>query len=214
MTTNTTTYWDRFYSEKSFSEIDSPSQFALVVARDIDSSLVVDIGAGSGRDSIYFANKGHSVIAIDGSVSALGSISRRSLYFKMNKNLFETNFSSQDHVDELFTRISEHQVDGELVILYSRFFLHAISSEAEVFLLEFMSKFAVGTKVMFEFRLLEVDFVYTFGEHFRRRIDLIDFLPKCESIGYNTNLVAISREFAVYGNEKPLVARYEAIKIV
>jgi SAM-dependent methyltransferase len=55
-----------------------PSALAKKVARELrDHSSVLDIGAGQGKDSIFFASLGHKVTAVEGSVTATDTMRKR-----------------------------------------------------------------------------------------------------------------------------------------
>lgn len=57
---------------------ETPSEFGQVVARRLaPGSLVVDLGAGRGRDALHFARRGHEVRAYDFSRPAVQQVRRR-----------------------------------------------------------------------------------------------------------------------------------------
>jgi len=55
-----------------------PSSLAKKAAKELtDRAVILDVGAGEGRDSIFFANLGHEVVAVESSVSATETMKRR-----------------------------------------------------------------------------------------------------------------------------------------
>ena len=59
------TYWEKFYSKQN-AEL-RPSLFAVYVNELFNNNKkkIIELGCGNGRDSIFFANNQHDVLAID-----------------------------------------------------------------------------------------------------------------------------------------------------
>ena len=66
-------HWAVFYKTQAHqSKYNIPSQFSAFIAQEVDPSyLMIDIGCGNGRDSIFFAQHGFQVVAIDASENGL-----------------------------------------------------------------------------------------------------------------------------------------------
>lgn len=60
-------HWHEFYRSPLAEQVDTePSLFAHWVAEQVEAdSTIVDVGAGNGRDAVWFAERGHTVIALD-----------------------------------------------------------------------------------------------------------------------------------------------------
>ena len=75
-------YWDYFYKKinKEAWKIMPPSQFAAFCCSEIlnkNIKHVVDIASGDGRDSIFFAQQGLKVFALEKSVQAIDLLKKR-----------------------------------------------------------------------------------------------------------------------------------------
>ena len=118
-------YWDKFYSGVDL-KLKIPSQFAAFVAMEyLDKvNTILDIGCGNGRDSVFFSSLGFRVIGIDASKKALEQIKKNSF---LNAKFFVGDISDKTLRDILEKNISS---EGKNLI-YSRFFLHAISDKIE-----------------------------------------------------------------------------------
>ena len=77
---NKNEYWDSYYSEQNISKLMfTPSQFAVFCIHEVleaGISDVVEIAAGSGRDTIFFAQHGMRVLALDKSKEAVNLLNR------------------------------------------------------------------------------------------------------------------------------------------
>ena len=63
-------YWNTYYNKKL--ELDYPSNFARDIVKNLKKgSVLIDLGCGNGRDSLFFAENGLNVIAIDMSEAAI-----------------------------------------------------------------------------------------------------------------------------------------------
>ena len=78
MTETTAEYWNRYYGARDISGCPNiPSQFAAFVALEVGAdSTIVDVGCGSGRDSLFFANAGFNVLGVDASSAAVSLCQR------------------------------------------------------------------------------------------------------------------------------------------
>ena len=65
-------YWNQYYFAPRDFKIQAPSQFAAFVASEYTSHrLMVDVGCGNGRDTLFFAQLGYETLGIDGSSTAI-----------------------------------------------------------------------------------------------------------------------------------------------
>ncbi len=201
-------YWDRFYTNHARR---IPSQFAAFVASELKQPhLIIDIGCGNGRDSFFFAQCGHASLGLDGSATvievnqqAIDTSRERSIAFQqfvVGENLLDTVLTSK------FAR--EHK---ELpILLYSRFFLHAIPEKFEDFLItDILRHHEKIEKIYLEYRELQDQYMEkTYGDHYRRFVDAKSVSSKL-LIGdhYSLDYQIIAQGIAKYGNEDPWIAR-------
>jgi len=168
-------YWESFYSKnKKFKE----SSFATFVDNKIKKKYnksIIDIGCGNGRDSIFFNKKKMDVLGIDISKEAI----KKNSQYSNNKLKFR-NFD-----------IEKDKISKKFDIIYSRFFIHAISEKGENKLFKLIKKIKKkNTLIFFEFRnykdnifkgkkLQKHNEIVEFEKgHFRRIIDQKKFTEK------------------------------------
>ena len=130
-------YWNNFYGDKKKFRESSFARFVLKKIKNKKNFKIIDIGCGNGRDSFFFSKKKFNVTGIDISSRAI----KRNKIFK-NKNL---NFLKFD--------IEKDKLNKKFNIIYTRFFLHAISTNGEKRLLNLIKSISVkDSLVFFEFR--------------------------------------------------------------
>jgi len=178
-------YWDAFYKKP---HISAPSDFAEFCQTHYlkKRKTIIDFGCGNGRDSYYFAKSGHTVIGID---SAIKPENAHKCYF------YKSSFSSPDI-----------QWDGGKVV-YSRFFLHAISNKEIKYLIEKSQGY-----FMAEARALG-DKPLIWPNHDRNYIRGNWLLHQLIKNNFKILYFKQGRDMAVYKSENPLVIRVIAKKL-
>lgn len=143
-------YWNQFYLNGNKFQLHPPSQFAAFIASEYDSfPLIIDVGCGNGRDTLFFAQLGHETIGIDASETAI-SVCERSIagdqkdkHRFMLKNVTELA-ESDNFIQSIISRPK---------LIYSRFFLHAVDESEEKSFFDFAFKCAQPSDVIaIEFR--------------------------------------------------------------
>lgn len=128
-------YWSQYYIDRARERLE-PSSFARWCADEgwvTSSDHVVDAGCGDGRDAIFFAGLGASVVAVDAAESAVQRCVTLGLCAVC------ASMGSLPEPETLLPRRRRQPPDtlhaaGKLVV-YSRFSLHAIDpKEAKAFL--------------------------------------------------------------------------------
>jgi SAM-dependent methyltransferase len=124
-------YWDNYYSSTDVPEL--PSQFAVFAAGELPAKAVVDLGCGNGRDSLFFARRNVPVLGVDASHAAIENCTALAEAGKLQHASF---ICSDIAAPDLRGRIEQRLtgLSGDL-LLYSRFFLHAINEEGQAALL-------------------------------------------------------------------------------
>jgi len=199
-------YWDSYY--KNTSSVNSapkvPSQFAAFVAQEINwDSSVVDVGCGNGRDSVFFASLGFDVLGLDSSRSAIEACRRGAS--TCQKNL---HFKCCSVTDDDFQNSIREFSTGDLVI-YSRFFLHAITVEEEEIFFRKLSKLDRLQLVALEFRTdRDLSQPKATAHHYRRFISPSNFSQRVYSQGFKIIYSSEGFGFAKYRNDDAYVARF------
>jgi len=194
-------YWNDFYSTSKNNPPSFPSQFAAFVAGEIpDKSAIIEFGCGSGRDTEFFAFLGHTILGLDGSESAIAKCTR---FSKTNATYRTADLSESKPILEDF--ISRHSV----IIIYARFFLHAITSEEQDNFLETLSdSLQTDSLLTFEYRTREdMGSEKSFGDHFRRYINHDNLKTKLVDLGFEIQYQIKGRGLAKYKSEDAEIGR-------
>ncbi len=201
-----TDYWNSYYN-KSNDEILKPSKFALDIIDGLKKGCsILELGCGNGRDSVFFANNGLLVTAID---AADGIITKLQGQHNDNQNI---RFLCDDFV------CSSALFVGQYDYCYSRFSLHAINEQQQR---ELLSNVYLALKKggVFYIEVRSVnDPIFGLGEcvgknayryngHYRRFLEIDDLLNECRQVGFNVLYAKESTGFAPIGDDDPPIIR-------
>lgn len=199
-------YWNQFYGRSGLAAAIWPSQFAAFVLGEIDRQAnLIDVGCGTGRDALFFASHGLSVVGVDASETAIGIC--RSL--QRESGLKSASFlqASVDDAD-LLDQVARYRSDGPPTV-YARFFLHAITDEQEDRFLSFARSIcADGGLLAAEFRTIrDAAQKKVTPDHYRRFMEPVAFLEKAHRHDFTTSYYVEGFGFAKYGADDAYVAR-------
>jgi hypothetical protein len=208
--TSINSYWDQRYRGEFGS--DQPTSFALDVESQLGGKhLLIDLGCGNGRDSLFFASQFHDVLAIDASRAALEKVDLAAREKGLgNVSTLQVDLDYRAHYRAVAAAVSDWRERSiGPVTAYSRFLLHAVTPKTQTVLLESVSPILQsGERWFFEYRtgdMRQMHFVY--GNHYRRAIDPGALRDVAEASGLQHVTTDVSDAFAPYGNERPLCAR-------
>ena len=206
-------YWDDFY-KRSLKHI--PSQFCVCVATEIpETAAVVELGSGNGRDSLYFASRGHQTIAVDLSQQAINACNESANEKGFHQMDFhQMDLTDKDSLENLVSSTRKKLTDTNL-IFYSRFIIHSLDDEQEDIFLSILSGLMLAKEnVYFEFRSKEdASLEKIHKNHFRRYVDTDQFIEKLKNLGFEIDYRITGKGMAKYKNEDPFVSRIFATKI-
>lgn len=175
-------YWEKFYRTK---RITRPSDFAKFCLKYLPKkqSKIVDLGCGNGRDSYFFAKKGHIALGID--KNNLPKDHHRATFIKAD--VFSTSCYASLFAD----------------VLYARFLLHAVHI-LDVHMIIYAC--IPGTYFMAEFRCCG-DKPKIYKNHYRNFVNPEWLL--CNMLAMNYEIIYCEKGygFAKYKGEDPLVGR-------
>jgi SAM-dependent methyltransferase len=203
-------YWDRYYGERSgYFSSPLPSQFATFVMGEAPSgALFLDVGCGNGRDSIFFAKFRHKVIGVD-----ISHIVVSQCLLTSHKAAVDADFIQYDvGAQGLGDRIRSHNFfnDASEVVVYARFFLHAITEQQQAMFLESVRTLADGRSILlaFEYRT-DRDRALPKGtdDHYRRYINSSELMFKCQSMGATVKYFVEGFGFAKHKSDDAHVGR-------
>ena len=204
---NNEDYWNSFYKLNKTNH--KPSNFAKFIKKKFlnKKNYLFEIGCGDGRDSFYFKNFVKKIIAID-----------------QSKLIIEKNIKivKKNHINNLDFQIIS--IDSKKIskikrcnFIYARFFLHAINLKQEKKFLNFLKNYPKKkTVVALEFRTTK-DSLLNKGkkiskyerltDHYRRFIDVNDFVKKIIKIKFNIIYIKQGVNFSKYKNDNPHLCR-------
>ncbi|MGI9602950.1 MAG: class I SAM-dependent methyltransferase [Acidimicrobiales bacterium] len=206
-------YWDEFYG--AHNAVGYPSPFAEFCESHFldDTSHILELGPGNGRDTFYFYDHGHQVTAVDQSEAAVEQCRHRAAEVRYaNRVQFRcADFTRLDPVDY-----------PDIDAVYSRFTLHSIDREAEGRVLEFAwNALRPQGQLLIEARTIN-DPLYGKGtevgehefitDHYRRHLDAQEFLTRVLDQGFQLHFFHESNGLAVFQDEDPVVVRVAMIR--
>lgn len=209
-----TGYWDTYYSNDQLIRKQPPSQFAAFVASECgEFPTIVDVGCGNGRDTLFFAQLGHQTLGIDKSSSAIDQSLQKIVGGddKLEKHSFVCmNAISLPDATELINRLASKKK-----VIYSRFFLHAITEEEQSAFLDFsIACMQTGDMLALEFRTTQDQSrEKVTASHYRRFIDASQLARHLtHECGYALNYFAEGTGFAKFRSDDAYVARLLLLK--
>ena len=195
-------YWNEFYKNLEI-ELTIPSQFAAFIAIEYLGKIdaIIDMGCGNGRDSIFFSSLGFEVVGVDSSGEAIEYIKK-----KIPKKIFLTSDIS-DRKLAILLKNSLKSINSRLI--YSRFFLHAISDNQELDFWNLANIFCQKKDIVaLEFRTIkdkELEKVTT--KHYRRFVDPVQLEKRAANAGFVCVYKVEGVGYAKYKTDDAYVAR-------
>ncbi|MFV0300518.1 MAG: class I SAM-dependent methyltransferase [Paracoccus sp. (in: a-proteobacteria)] len=201
-------YWNEYYASRSALKLSAPSQFAAFVAQEAgDAHLIVEIGCGNGRDSLFFARHGFQVVAIDGSGTAIATCEES----RKAQSLGDISFlcstvGSAGFADAL--RQARAHSDGP-AMAYARFFLHAITDAEELAFFDGISAaLREGDRLAVEYRTVrDATGAKVTAAHFRRFVEPAQVVANAARVGLVAEYEVEGFGFAKYLSDDAYVAR-------
>lgn len=204
-------YWENYYNKQNTELV--PSLFAQYVADILGGrqAEIIELGCGNGRDSVFFANKGHLVDAVDQCYSEICFL------MKQYQSLDNLDFRCDD-----FTDMTD---DLPYDMVYSRFTLHSISKEQQTNTLQWAFRnLKKGGRLCIEVRGQRNE-IYKLGEpveneenafiynnHYRRFLKFEDLCEELKNIGFKLDFAAEDKDFAPFNGQNETYIRVIAEK--
>lgn len=199
-------YWAEFYSRDSAIDVSQPpSQFAAFIAQEIArESIVLDVGCGSGRDSLFFAALGFKVIAIDRSEQAINALQTKAQAQGLGNLQGVAGDISGPYLGHALKSLKRRAA-----CVYARFFLHAIMErEQTAFFNTLAERLTIGQVAAFEFRTTADQFLEKHAPpHFRRYQTAQTVRSSMERRGFRELYTIEGQGFAKFQDEDAIVAR-------
>ena len=200
-------YWKQFYRDNNVTE---GSPFAKFVAGRLPPKCtIIEIGSGTGRDAIFFAEHGHAVFGADRAAEGV----ERAAAAARDGGL-QASFQVVDAADRAQLRafLDRIAVDGKSVV-YMRFFLHSIPREVQELIFDEISRLPAGFLLALEFRTdQDAHQPKVYGEHYRRYIKPSEVLHSLSARGFRIEFEEEGTGLSPFGKEDPHLARILAKK--
>ncbi len=210
-------YWQQYYAQHSnVSPPKYPSQFAaFLLGLDRKLDMVVDLGCGSGRDAVFFAQHGLRVVGLDYAGAALQDDRAQRKGLEDRLRFLRCDVTDAGEVEPALSVIEDLRGQG-VVAVYSRFFFHAIDEAAEGAALSLVKRLlhGAGDFAVFEFRTeLDKGREKVTPEHYRRYINVDRFVQRAQqefalACVYRTEGVG----YALFGADDAHVARLVLVR--
>ena len=204
-------YWEQYYLKQNAEMM--PSLFAHHVVDLLKDkhAEIVELGCGNGRDSIFFAQNGHYVDAIDQCY--------HEICFLMDKYQYIDNLDFR--CDDFTDMVDDKPYD----VVYSRFTLHSISREQEKRTLDWAFRnlnengllcievrgqrneiYKMGEAVENE------EDAYIYNNHYRRFLNFDNLCDELKEIGFSLDFAAEDKNFAPFNGQNETYIRVLARK--
>lgn len=203
-------WWPFYFGRSSATVSEQPSPFAeWVHEREPSTVSFVDIGSGTGRDSLWFARQGHDVLGLDYIPAATE---------RAGKTAKKAGIPARFQTFNLYDIRQVLSTGGELAhredppTLYGRFLIHALEDFGRHNLWRVAAMcLRRGGRFYLEFRTgLDAEAEKEFGEHFRKYLDPDLVVAEIEARGGQIEHREEGYRLAVYKHEDPHVCRLVA----
>jgi len=200
-------YWNQYYTKHN--KLGKPTSFSKSIINKIPPhSNIMELGCGNGRDSYYFASKGHTVIGCDQSEMIINSLP--------NLGNNSPTFLVED-IKKLSKKFN-HFFD----VIYARFVLHALNDKEAIAAVKWAYENLHKNGLFFSESRSIKDPIFGDGEKVKNRIYKTDhkrrFIKKNEIIqvlmaaGFVIDDVIEKQGLAIYKDSNPVVIRITARK--
>ncbi len=201
-------YWEGYYASGIHEQNVPPSQFAAFLAQEVETAaFLIDVGCGSGRDSIFFAQRGFQVLGVDGSHAAID----RCQDIASRMGLAKVGFQCASVDSDEFKQVLTNAIGGtqQKAVIYARFFLHAITDEEQDRLIRTVSAtLRPGDLFAIEYRTTrDAALSKETSTHYRRFIDPAHLIVTIAGMGFAVDYAAEGFGFAKYRKDDAHVAR-------
>lgn len=198
-------YWDDFYRVNNFLR---PSQFASFVANELNfNSNVIEIGSGSGRDTFFLSKYYQNIISVDQSISAIN----KQKEYCIDNQLNNIEFICDEISSDKFLNSCKKLIKNTLpVVIYARFFLHAINEREEEYFFDFIRSVSECKKLYLalEYRNIhDIDKIKETDEHYRRYINDNEIMKQYKKANLDIIYTVSGTGFAKHKKDDAFVTR-------
>lgn len=201
-------HWNSYYSRDEVPTL--PSQFAVFMLNEVpDAKAVVEFGCGNGRDSHFFARHGYPVIGLDASKEGVAGCVDYANRNRLNARFICSDVAASGIVDTVLEQLAS--VPPGRILVYARFFIHAIPEDVERALLANVSAILRQRGGVFgaEFRTnRDSQLAKVTPTHYRRFVDPNGFMVRASEVGLKSDYSVEGFGLAKFRNDDAHVARF------
>lgn len=203
-------YWEQFYKDFSIKE---DSSFCKYVKSKIPRNMqIIDLGCGTGRDTLSFSREGYSTMGVDRSFEAIKKNNDCINVSNKNISFVVLDISEKEKLYDILKKEKNRaKANRNKLLIYTRFFLHSINKENEDILLETLYRtLSSGDIFAAEFRTIEDEnSSKVYDNHYRRYIDSDTLLDELQT-KYSFKVVDYLKGtgFSIFNGEDPYLARF------
>ena len=114
---NNKDYWDKFYLDFQETQESDFARFCAEKISDLGDSIIIELGCGNGRDSLYFNSLNIPLFSFDLSEVAIDRLQKMSL---KNSTFIVCDFNSVNSLSGKLNDVAQNRIK----IFYSRFTMH------------------------------------------------------------------------------------------
>ena len=203
-------YWDSYYGHlrKNSSQKMPPSQFAAFCCAELmnkNINFLVDIAAGDGRDTVFFANQGFKVFALDKSKKAIKLLNDEFM------NHPDVQVLEIDATKDKLPQSSNFDLPHAY---YARFFLHTLEENYLIKFFNNLSKSMKSSDYFFAEYRNEKDKNLTkeTPEHFRKFYKSMFIKSLADKNGFDCIYEVEGKGFSKWKNDDANISRQIFIK--
>lgn len=203
-------YWDTYYGSNRL--VEEPSLFAqFVLGTHVEpGDTLIELGCGNGRDSLFFAQNGVRVHAVDQSENAIALLADKNPFPHLSAEVGDfTNLGKRDPFDHVYSRFTLHTITEEeedRVIAWA--FGHL--KDGGKFLIEARGRknelYGLGEPVPKE------PHAYIYENHYRRFIDIDTLQKKLKAQGFEIIFAEERPGFAPFNDSDQHFIRMIALR--
>lgn len=197
-------YWEAYYKKNVAPT--NPSSFAeFCLPKFEKGNILLEIGCGNGRDSIYFGQNQINVIAIDQSeeeMKKLQELKYPNIEFKAADMVYDKELYIPNFNDYVYSRFTLHAIGEKEQLMVMRNVYDSLK-KGGLFLIEVRSTkdeiFGKGEK--FDKN------AYIYEGHYRRFIDFNELKDIAKNFNFNIEYAIEDKDLAKYKDSNPTVIR-------
>lgn len=205
-------YWEGFY--KKFGLIAQSSFAELVVGLVPRPNLILDLGCGNGRDSLYFARETQAhILALDSSKVAIQKLKTETKKAAIKSRISAEKYDFEsDSVIDLDEGIVPNSLAEQTIVVYARFLVHALTQEGEEgfwrLVDSFLAKDPASLYLALEYRTpRDAELPKQTPTHYRRYAEPAELREKAEKRGLSVFLEEEGTNLSVYGSDNAFLCR-------